>query len=85
MAEQYDLDRKAKMQVLSQESEDRRRLIQAQKIAEDMKVLQIDTSGMDSTYAAIINAHEERRHNIFGAKLHFADVALLFEFGTTAP
>ncbi|GJV41563.1 hypothetical protein Tco_1420003 [Tanacetum coccineum] len=27
MAEQYDLDRKAKMQVLSQESEDRRRLI----------------------------------------------------------
>ncbi|GJZ37716.1 anthranilate synthase alpha subunit 1, chloroplastic-like protein [Tanacetum coccineum] len=42
MAEQYDLDRKAKMQVLSQESEDRRRLIQAQKIAEDMKVLQND-------------------------------------------
>ncbi|GKD57545.1 hypothetical protein Tco_1290932, partial [Tanacetum coccineum] len=60
MAEQYDLDRKAKMQVLSQESEDRRRLIQAQKIAEDMKVLQIDTSGMDSTYAAIINAQKER-------------------------
>ncbi|GJT82206.1 hypothetical protein Tco_1056548 [Tanacetum coccineum] len=60
MAEQYDLDRKAKMQVLSQESEDRRRLIQAQKIAEDMKVLQIDTSGMDPTYAAIINAQKER-------------------------
>ncbi|GKD96337.1 cellulose synthase A catalytic subunit 7 [Tanacetum coccineum] len=60
MAEQYDLDRKAKMQVLSQESEDRRRLIQAQKVAEDMKVLQIDTSGMDPTYAAIINAQKER-------------------------
>ncbi|GKC55426.1 cellulose synthase A catalytic subunit 7 [Tanacetum coccineum] len=60
MAEQYDLDRKAKMQVLSQESEDRRRLIQAQKIAEDMKVLQIDTSGMNLTYAAIINAQNER-------------------------
>ncbi|GJY13509.1 hypothetical protein Tco_0382818 [Tanacetum coccineum] len=56
MAEQYDLDRKAKMQVLSQESEDRRRLIQASKIAEDVKVLQIDTSGMDPTYVAIINA-----------------------------
>ncbi|GJU92927.1 hypothetical protein Tco_1317683 [Tanacetum coccineum] len=55
-----DLDRKAKMQVLSQEREDRRRLIQAQKIAEDMKVLQIDTSGMDPTYAAIINAQKER-------------------------
>ncbi|GJY81764.1 hypothetical protein Tco_0494515 [Tanacetum coccineum] len=60
MAEQYDLDRKAKMQVLSQESEDRRRLIQAQKVAEDIKVLQIDTSGMDPTYAAIINAQKER-------------------------
>ncbi|GJW46564.1 hypothetical protein Tco_0078210 [Tanacetum coccineum] len=60
MAEQYDLDRKAKMQVLSQESEDRRRLIQAQKIAEDIKVLQIDTSGMDPTYAVIINAQNER-------------------------
>ncbi|GJR92865.1 hypothetical protein Tco_0265039 [Tanacetum coccineum] len=60
MAEQYDLDRKAKMQVLSQESEDRRRLIQAQKIAEDIKVLQIDTSGMDPSYAAIINAQKER-------------------------
>ncbi|GJX67542.1 hypothetical protein Tco_0303269 [Tanacetum coccineum] len=60
MAEQYDLDHKAKMQVLSQESEYRRRMIQAQKIAEDMKVLQIDTSGMDPTYAAIINAQKER-------------------------
>ncbi|GJR15013.1 hypothetical protein Tco_0797665 [Tanacetum coccineum] len=60
MAEQYDLDCKAKMQVLSQESEDRRRLIQSQKVAEDMKVLQIDTSGMDPTYAAIINAQNER-------------------------
>ncbi|GKA86043.1 hypothetical protein Tco_0807754 [Tanacetum coccineum] len=53
-------NRKAKMQVLSQESEDRRRLIQSQKIAEDMKVLQIDTSGMYLTYAAIINAQKER-------------------------
>ncbi|GJX50853.1 hypothetical protein Tco_0277698 [Tanacetum coccineum] len=60
MVEQYDLDRKAKIQVLSQESEDRRRLIQAQKIVEDMKVLQIDTSGMDPTYAAIINAQKKR-------------------------
>ncbi|GJR42081.1 hypothetical protein Tco_1310184 [Tanacetum coccineum] len=34
MAKQYDLDRKAKMQVISQESEDRRRLIQAQKVAD---------------------------------------------------
>ncbi|GKD87639.1 hypothetical protein Tco_1358793 [Tanacetum coccineum] len=46
--------------VLRKRSEDRRRLIQAQKIAEDMKVLQIDTSGMDPTYAVIINAQKER-------------------------
>ncbi|GKF98225.1 hypothetical protein Tco_0297008 [Tanacetum coccineum] len=56
MAEQYDLDRNAKMQVLSQESEDRSRLIQAQKIAEDMKVLQINTNEMDPTYAAVGNS-----------------------------
>ncbi|GJW58174.1 hypothetical protein Tco_0104905 [Tanacetum coccineum] len=31
-----------------------------QKVAEDMTVLQIDTSGMDLTYAAIINAQKER-------------------------
>ncbi|GJY56929.1 hypothetical protein Tco_0456044 [Tanacetum coccineum] len=53
-------NRKAKMQMLSQEGEDRRRLIQAQKVAEDMKVLQIVTSEMDPTYAAIINAQKER-------------------------
>ncbi|GKG13039.1 hypothetical protein Tco_0349999, partial [Tanacetum coccineum] len=29
-------------------------------IAEDMKVLQIDTRGMDSVDAAIINAQKER-------------------------
>ncbi|GJY02242.1 hypothetical protein Tco_0360394 [Tanacetum coccineum] len=44
MAEQYELDRKAKMTMLERESEDRRRLIQSQRIAEDMRVLQIDTS-----------------------------------------
>ncbi|GKB26239.1 hypothetical protein Tco_0865640 [Tanacetum coccineum] len=44
------------MQVLSKESEDRRRLIQAQKVAEDMKVLQIDTSGY-----GLIPAPTERR------------------------
>ncbi|GJY85065.1 hypothetical protein Tco_0499091 [Tanacetum coccineum] len=47
MAEQYELDRKAKMTVLERESENRRRLIQSQMIAEDMRVLQIDTRGMD--------------------------------------
>nr|GEU77183.1 hypothetical protein [Tanacetum cinerariifolium] len=60
MAIQYNLDRKAKMQVIEQESEDRRRLIQSQKIAEDMEVLQINTRGMDPADAAIINAQKAR-------------------------
>ncbi|GKB63107.1 aspartic peptidase [Tanacetum coccineum] len=47
MAEQYELDRKAKMTMLERESEDRRRLIQSQRIAEDMRVLQIDTRELD--------------------------------------
>ncbi|GJX89682.1 hypothetical protein Tco_0341696 [Tanacetum coccineum] len=58
--EQYELDRKAKMTVLERESEDRRRLIQSQRIAEDMRVLQIDTRGMDAADAAIINAQKAR-------------------------
>ncbi|GJU33137.1 PB1 domain, RWP-RK domain protein [Tanacetum coccineum] len=37
MSKQYELDRKAKMTVLERESEDRRRLIQSQRIAEDMR------------------------------------------------
>ncbi|GKE59045.1 hypothetical protein Tco_1498230 [Tanacetum coccineum] len=60
MAEQYELDRKAKMIVLERESEDRRRLIQSQRIAEDMRVLQIDTRGMDPADAAIINAQKAK-------------------------
>ncbi|GJW96263.1 hypothetical protein Tco_0178071, partial [Tanacetum coccineum] len=60
MAEQYELDRKAKMTVLERESEDRRRLIQSQSIAKDMRVLQIDKRGMDSVDAAIINAQKAK-------------------------
>ncbi|GJW94165.1 hypothetical protein Tco_0173837 [Tanacetum coccineum] len=37
--EQYELDRKAKMEVIAQESEERRMLIHSQRITEDMKVL----------------------------------------------
>ncbi|GKB48371.1 hypothetical protein Tco_0899124 [Tanacetum coccineum] len=54
--EQYELERKAKMQVIEQESEERRQLIHAQRIAEEMRVLQIDTRGMDPADAVIINA-----------------------------
>ncbi|GKA78458.1 NADP(+)-dependent 2-alkenal reductase-like protein [Tanacetum coccineum] len=54
MKEQYKLDRKAKMQVIEQVSEERRQLIQSQRIAEDMKALQIDTRRMDPADAVII-------------------------------
>nr|GEX03521.1 hypothetical protein [Tanacetum cinerariifolium] len=53
-------DCKAKMEVIAQESEERRMLIQSQRIAEDMKVLQIDTRGMDPADAVIINAQKAR-------------------------
>nr|GEX73099.1 hypothetical protein [Tanacetum cinerariifolium] len=52
--------RKAKMKVIAKESEERRLLIHSQRIAEDMKVLQIDTRGMDPADAAIINAQKAR-------------------------
>nr|GEU96758.1 hypothetical protein [Tanacetum cinerariifolium] len=58
--EQYELDRKAKMQVIEQKSEERRQLIQSQRIVEDMKMLQINTSRMDPVDAAIINAQKAR-------------------------
>ncbi|GJZ33937.1 hypothetical protein Tco_0579373 [Tanacetum coccineum] len=60
MKEQYELDRKAKMQVIEQESEERRHLIHAQRIAEETRVLQIDTRGMDPADAVIINAQKAR-------------------------
>nr|GEX49862.1 hypothetical protein [Tanacetum cinerariifolium] len=60
MKEQYQLDRNAKIEVIAQESEERRMLIHSQRIAEDMKVLQIDTRGMDPADAVIINAQKAR-------------------------
>nr|GEW19105.1 hypothetical protein [Tanacetum cinerariifolium] len=60
MKEQYELDRKAKMEVIAQESEERRMLIHSQRIAEDMKVLQIDTRGMNPADAVINNAQKAR-------------------------
>ncbi|GJW10934.1 hypothetical protein Tco_1576761 [Tanacetum coccineum] len=60
MKEQHELDRKAKMQVIKHESEERRQLIHAQRIAKEMGVLQIDTRGMDPADAVIINAQKAR-------------------------
>ncbi|GKD46733.1 hypothetical protein Tco_1271378 [Tanacetum coccineum] len=60
MKEQYELDRKAKMKVIERETNERMRLYHSQRIAKDMKVLQIDTRGMDPVDAAIINAQKAR-------------------------
>ncbi|GKD50143.1 hypothetical protein Tco_1279119 [Tanacetum coccineum] len=60
MKEQYELERKAKMKVLERETNERMRLYHSQRIAQDMKVLQIDTRGMDPVDVAIINAQKER-------------------------
>ncbi|GJS77625.1 hypothetical protein Tco_0727506 [Tanacetum coccineum] len=60
MKEQYELVRKAKMQVIEQECEEQRQLIHAQRIAEEMRVLQIDTRGMDPADAVIINSQKAR-------------------------
>nr|GEY48716.1 hypothetical protein [Tanacetum cinerariifolium] len=60
MKEQHELDRKAKMKVLEREASKRVRLIHSQRIAEDMKVLQIDTRGMAPQDAVIIEAQKER-------------------------
>ncbi|GJT75252.1 hypothetical protein Tco_1041977 [Tanacetum coccineum] len=46
------------MQVIEQESEERRQLIHAQRIAEEMRVLQIDTHWMDPADVVIINAQK---------------------------
>ncbi|GKD30410.1 hypothetical protein Tco_1241188 [Tanacetum coccineum] len=48
------------MEVIERETNERMRLYHSQRIAEDMKVLQIDTRGMHPVEAAIINAQKER-------------------------
>nr|GEW48774.1 cellulose synthase A catalytic subunit 7 [Tanacetum cinerariifolium] len=60
MKEKYELDRKSKIEVIAQESEERMMLLHSQMIADDMKVLQIDTRGMDPADAVIINAQKAR-------------------------
>ncbi|GJY76705.1 hypothetical protein Tco_0481821, partial [Tanacetum coccineum] len=65
MKEQYELDHKQKMEVIERETNERMRLYHSQRIAEDMKVLQIDTRGMDLVHAAIINAQKARVRAIY--------------------
>ncbi|GJZ32110.1 hypothetical protein Tco_0577546 [Tanacetum coccineum] len=54
LQQQYELERKMKQDVLERESRARVDLLESQKIAEDMRVLTMDTSSLDPMNAAII-------------------------------
>ncbi|GJR45288.1 hypothetical protein Tco_1313391 [Tanacetum coccineum] len=58
MQQQYNLDRKEKMDVIQRETNSRVALYDSQKVTEDLKVLQISTDGLDPVDAAIINAQK---------------------------
>ena len=60
MQQQYELNHKAKMDVLERESLARVTLYESQKIAEEMRVLQMDTSKMDPINAAVVKAQQAR-------------------------
>ncbi|GKE39013.1 hypothetical protein Tco_1462418 [Tanacetum coccineum] len=60
LKQQYELDRETKMERMDRETTTRVDLINSQKVAEDLKVLQIDTRGMYPVDAAIINAQKAR-------------------------
>nr|GEZ95763.1 hypothetical protein [Tanacetum cinerariifolium] len=60
LQQQYELDRATNMKRLDRETSVRVEIINSQKVVEDLKVLQIDTSGMDPVDAAIINVQKAR-------------------------
>ncbi|GKA06478.1 hypothetical protein Tco_0685702 [Tanacetum coccineum] len=58
MQQQYELNRKTKMNVIQRETNARVALYDSQKVAKDFKVLQMSTDGIDPVDAAIINAQK---------------------------
>ncbi|GKE85861.1 hypothetical protein Tco_1559603, partial [Tanacetum coccineum] len=60
MQQQYELDRIEKMEIIEREANARVNLYNSQKIFEDLRVLQIDTRGMDPVDATIVNAQKAR-------------------------
>ncbi|GKE26921.1 hypothetical protein Tco_1442305 [Tanacetum coccineum] len=60
LQQQYELERKMKQDVLERESRERVDLLESQKIAEDMRVLTMDTSSLDPMNAAIVKAQQAR-------------------------
>ncbi|GKB94202.1 hypothetical protein Tco_0980339 [Tanacetum coccineum] len=90
LKQQYELERKMKQDVLERESRARVDLLESQKIAEDMRVLTMDTSSLDPMNAAIIFwcqllPHECGAVGFLVPLGKSADVAALFPNGTTVP
>ncbi|GJY26300.1 hypothetical protein Tco_0401026 [Tanacetum coccineum] len=65
LQQQYTLYHEAKMERLDRETSTRVELINSQKVAENLKVLAINTSGMDPIDVAIINAQKEPIHALY--------------------
>ncbi|GJR65837.1 hypothetical protein Tco_0011902 [Tanacetum coccineum] len=64
--QQYELDRKEKMERIVREVNSRVELNYSKKVTEDLKVLQISTDGMIPIDAAIINAQKDRIRVLYG-------------------
>nr|GEV33090.1 hypothetical protein [Tanacetum cinerariifolium] len=60
MQQQYELDRKEKIERIDNETNARVELFNSQKAVEDLKVLQMSTDGMDPIDTTIINAQKTR-------------------------
>ncbi|GKC74615.1 hypothetical protein Tco_1120498 [Tanacetum coccineum] len=64
--QQYELDRKEKMERINREVNSQVELNYSNKVTEDLKVLQISTDGMNQIDAAIINAQKDRIRALYG-------------------
>ncbi|GJU13418.1 hypothetical protein Tco_1135814 [Tanacetum coccineum] len=65
MQQLYELDRRAKMEVIEREANSRINLYNSQKISEDLQVLQIDTRMMDPVDATIVNTQKARIRTLY--------------------
>ncbi|GJT95775.1 hypothetical protein Tco_1091293 [Tanacetum coccineum] len=68
LQQQYELDRKKKIERLNRETTSRVELFNYKKVAEDLKVLQMDTRGMVPFDAAIINTQKAQIRALYQPK-----------------
>ncbi|GKG17308.1 hypothetical protein Tco_0362265 [Tanacetum coccineum] len=72
--QQYELEPKMKQDVLERESRARVDLLESQKIAEDMRVLTMDTSSLDPMNAAIVKAQQARIRAKYPTRIAWVEV-----------